>query len=157
MPHKGLPDRRARRRPVGWALLCAVVRPDLARADALPSGASPTLAEPGPLPSIRSIAIQETGALSSTISGDETAQDCARFGPTEAQLRRYFGQARRVSFRAYTHELDASRCYAAGELTLADGSAAPWRVDREGRGFVTLPRRGNLYLHCATCLGATPP
>lgn len=112
---------------------------------------------PGPLPAIRAITLSESGALSATISGDETAQDCARFRPSEQALRRYFRQARRVSFKAYTHELDASRCYAAGELKLADGRAAPWRVDREGRGLVTLPRRGNLYFHCASCFGATPP
>jgi hypothetical protein len=130
-----------------------------ARADGDPyeGGARQDKPRPGALPAIQGLVISETGALSTTLSGDETEQDCARFRPTEPQLRRYFRQARRVSFKAYTHDLDASRCHAAGELKLANGSTAAWRVDREGRGLVTLPGRGNLYFHCANCLGATPP
>jgi hypothetical protein len=138
------------------AALAVLSFPCWADGDPYEGGSRQARPRPGPLPAIRVVTIGETGALAPTISGDETAQDCARFRPAEAQLRRYFRQARRVSFKAYTHDLDASRCYAAGQLTLADGSTAPWRVDREGRGLVTLPRRGNLYFHCAGCLGATP-
>ncbi|WP_338664378.1 hypothetical protein VQH23_04260 [Pararoseomonas sp. SCSIO 73927] len=103
---------------------------------------------PGPVSEVR---ITANGARGDDVSGEETAAQCARFRLRPRDVRAYFAAARRVDARAYHHDLEMSRCHAAGTLTLPDGRRGTWRIDRERRGIVRLGDGGITYLHCPRC------
>ena len=76
---------------------------------------------------VKKIIIRETGKWSDRrSSSDETQQDCAAFRPRETDVREFFHRARRVSYATYLNELDASRCYATGEILLENGDRGTW-------------------------------
>jgi hypothetical protein len=100
----------------------------------------------------RKVIIRETGKWSDLrSSSDETQQDCAAFKPRETDIREFFHRARRVSFSTYLNNLDASRCYATGEIDFENGDRGTWVIDAGRRGVLTLSDGINLYFFCTKC------
>ncbi|WKB52600.1 hypothetical protein [Eleftheria terrae] len=106
---------------------------------------------PAGLPATLSVDVQENGAWTDEISGDETPEQCAAFVLAPDDVREFFRRARGASPREFGHDLDMSRCHARGSLRLADGRPAGWFIDRERRGRLTLPDGRTLYFHCGEC------
>ena len=107
---------------------------------------------PYQITSVKRIAVKETGKWSeSRSSSDETQQDCAAFRLRETDVREFFHRARRVSFSKYLNDLDASRCYAAGEILFENGDRGTWVIDAGRRGVLTLSDGINLYFFCTKC------
>jgi len=101
---------------------------------------------------VKKIVIKEIGKWSDRrSSSDETQQDCAAFRPRETDVREFFHRARRVSFSKYLNDLDASRCYAAGEIFFENGDRGTWVIDAGRRGVLTLSGGVNLYFFCTKC------
>ncbi len=101
---------------------------------------------------VRKIVIKEMGKWSDRrSSSEETQQDCAAFKPRETDVREFFHRARRVSFSTYLNDLDASRCYATGEIVFEDGDRGTWVIDAGRRGVLTLSDGINLYFFCTKC------
>ena len=100
------------------------------------------------------VQIQRNGAWHDRISSDESAQDCATFLLSSADVRDFLTRARPVSERTYAHELDASRCVASGSARFFPGVTGQWQIDRERRGLLTLSDGRTLYLHCGACKAA---
>lgn len=100
----------------------------------------------------KKIIIRETGRWSDLrSSSDETQQDCAAFKPRETDVREFFHRARRVSYATYLNELNASRCYATGEILLENGDRGTWSIDAFRRGVLTLSDGRNIYFFCTKC------
>lgn len=101
---------------------------------------------------VKKIIIRETGKWSDRrSSSDETQQDCVAFKPRETDIREFFQSARRVSFSTYLNNLDASRCYATGEIDFENGDRGTWVIDAGRRGILTLSDGINLYFFCTKC------
>jgi hypothetical protein len=96
------------------------------------------------------VVITRNGARSDEVSGDETTAVCRRFRLDAADVRRYFASAARVDQHAFIHDLDESRCHAAGTLRIA-GRSARWFIDRERRGSLTFPDGSARYFYCLAC------
>ncbi|MCA8236358.1 hypothetical protein [Burkholderia cenocepacia] len=120
-----------------------------ALAGTLPNRLSPGGALPIVVP--ESVEIVRDGAWSADISGDETADMCRTFVLRRADVSAFFKRADRVTERAYSHDLDAARCYAEGEARLAGGGAAKWRIDQARRGFISMHDGRTIYLYCPKC------
>ncbi|WP_069616628.1 hypothetical protein [Burkholderia sp. A2] len=120
---------------------------------ALAGTLSNRLAPGGAVPIVvpESVEIVRNGAWSADISGDETADMCRTFVLRRADVGTFFKRANRVTERAYSHDLDAARCYAEGEARLAGGGAAKWRIDQARRGFISLRDGRTIYLYCPKC------
>lgn len=130
-------------------LMLALVLNHGAVADTLSRRVSPGGAVPPVVP--ESVDIVKNGAWSADISGDETADMCRTFVLRRADVSAFFKRAGRVTERAYSHDLDAARCYAEGEARLAGGGAAKWRIDQARRGFISLHDGRTIYLYCPKC------
>jgi len=103
---------------------------------------------------VKKIVIKETGKWSEMLSSsDETLADCAEFKPTERDVREFFLRARRISYRIYGGILDASRCYAVGEIVFSNGDEGKWVIDPFRRGLLTLSDGRNIYFYCTKCRG----
>jgi len=100
---------------------------------------------------VRRVEIQVSGAWTANVSSDETREECSRFRPDAADVRRFFRLARRASFNAYSHDLSMSRCYSTGTLVLASGDRGEWFIDRDGRGAIRLSDARLLYFDCSRC------
>ncbi|WP_131819141.1 hypothetical protein [Sphingomonas jatrophae] len=110
----------------------------------------PVLAASG-LPRVTAVTIQRNGARSAAVSGDESAAYCRRFRLTPAEVRGYFRDADPVDQQAYVHDLDMSRCHAAGTVRLADGRRGRWTIDLARRGMLTIAGRPARYFYCLSC------
>lgn len=101
---------------------------------------------------VKKIIIREIGKWSDRRSSSgETQQDCSAFRPRETDVREFFHRARRVSYSTYLNELDASRCYAAGEIFFDNGDRGSWTIDAFRRGVLTLSDGRNVYFYCTKC------
>lgn len=109
------------------------------------------LPRPGELPAIVSVEILDNGAWTASVSGDESRDVCMRFRLDVPDVQEFFQGAVRVSQRAYTHDLDMSRCHVTGRATLQGGGTAQWQIDRERRGRLSLSNGTNYYFHCGAC------
>jgi hypothetical protein len=101
---------------------------------------------------IKSVAVKKNGAWSEfRSSSDETPETCGKFQLKEKDVRRYFRIGRRVSRGDYLGSLDASRCYAEGDIAFENGDKGTWFIDRFGGGAITLEDGRNLYWYCPKC------
>ncbi|MBN3731782.1 MULTISPECIES: hypothetical protein [Burkholderia] len=130
-------------------LMLALALSHSVAAGTLSNRASPGGAAPVVVP--ESVEIVRNGAWSADISGDETADMCRAFVLRRADVSAFFKRAGRVTERAYSHDLDAARCYAEGEARLAGGGAAKWRIDQARRGFISMHDGRTIYLYCPKC------
>lgn len=103
---------------------------------------------------VAEVNITANGAWSDRVSGDETPEFCRAFQLSPAEVKQYFQRSRQVSERAYAHDLDASRCRAAGKLRLKDGSEGEWAIDLDRRGLLILKDGRSAYFHCSACTAA---
>lgn len=107
------------------------------------------------LPSITSVRINQNGARSNDVSGDETVAFCRRFRLSNDDVRQFFDRAERVDERAFRHDLDMSRCHARGELLFRDGRRASWFIDLERRGSLEFrSAQAPLFFVCPKCSSA---
>ncbi len=101
---------------------------------------------------VASVTVEVNGAFDESISSDESPEICRRFLVDTRQVKAFFKRARRISERAYGHDVDASPCHAKGRLKLEDGREMVWKIDRESRGMLSAPGGGEaLYFHCPRC------
>jgi hypothetical protein len=113
---------------------------------------SPELAAFRPL--VKSVIINQNGAFTGDISGNETPDTCSEFKLTEAEVKDFFSSARASSRRENLIDADMSNCFADGMLTLQDGNQAGWSIDQARRGEIRVTRPSGgavLYYYCATC------
>lgn len=104
------------------------------------------------LPSrVAAVTITTNGARSDGVNGDETAAYCAAFRLRPRDVLDYFAVARPVDTRAYQHDLEMSRCQAAGGIRLRNGERGHWLIDQERRGLVVLEDGRAIYLYCPRC------
>jgi hypothetical protein len=94
---------------------------------------------------VASVVITENATLS--VAGQGAADDCSGFLVTPKLIKQYFGRAKTVGFRDYSHTLDWSPCVANGNLILADGRRANWGVQQLGLGWLHINHRLH-YFHC---------
>lgn len=106
-------------------------------------------------PTVIKVTITQNGARSNSVSGDETAAMCSRFRLTPAAVRQYFARSVRASTREYSHDLEMSRCYAAGTVTFSDGTNGHWFIDLERRGELILAGNRRVFYYCKSC--TSPP
>jgi hypothetical protein len=66
-------------------------------------------------------------------------------------VREFFRKAKRVSDRAYSHDLQASPCYATGEIEFRNGDRGRWEIDQERLGWLGLSDGRAVYFHCPKC------
>ena len=104
---------------------------------------------PAHLPAIRSVRV-ERDRLRSTMAPDVNV-DCKRFRLTGAAVRRYLGQAWRVSEANVEHAVDRGPCEAQGRLQLADGRSGRWRIEQVGTATLWLGQAPALTLYCPDC------
>lgn len=102
-------------------------------------------------PSIKKIVIEENGAWSERSSSDETPEMCASFVLKESDVRQFFKVARFSSSHEQVHDLEISRCYAAGRAVLQDGREATWLIDRARLGIFRFTSDSALYFYCKKC------
>lgn len=103
-------------------------------------------------PAIVKILIEENGAWSDKrSSSDETPSMCASFILKESDVRRFFRIARFSSSYEQVHDLEISRCYAAGSAKLKDGRQATWLIDRARLGVFKFPDGNTQYFYCKKC------
>lgn len=95
-----------------------------------------------------SVVITENATLS--VAGQGAADDCSGFLVTPKLIKQYFGRARTVGLRDYSHTLNWSPCVANGTLVLADGRKANWGVQQLGLGWLHINHRLH-YFHCEKC------
>ena len=94
---------------------------------------------------LQSVEIKLNGAWSDNVASSETQDGCLGFTLSEADVRHYFHAAQRISARQYWEVLSMSRCYAYGELTLANGDRGEWRIDAMRRGILFLSNGRRIY------------
>jgi hypothetical protein len=105
-------------------------------------------------PTVRSVAIEENGAWTTSISGDAPREACTDFILTQGDVRQFFKVARDATEREYGHDLEMSRCYVSGRVVLQDGRRAHWEIDRTRRGALWFPDGSILYFYCGKCSNA---
>jgi hypothetical protein len=94
---------------------------------------------------VATVVITENATLS--VAGQGAADDCSGFLVTPRLIKQYFGRAKTVGSRDYSHTLDWSPCVANGSLVLADGRRANWGVQQLGLGWLHINHRLH-YFHC---------
>lgn len=97
------------------------------------------------------IAVTANGARSASVSSDETRAYCARFKLDKRDVREYFTHAGRVDSQAYNHDLDMSRCHAAGNVQFTNSLKGYWTIDQARRGLLRLENGKQLYFYCVDC------
>lgn len=97
------------------------------------------------------VTITENGARSNNVSGDETPALCSAFTLTKSDVEQFFRQSKRVTARDYNHDLEMSRCYAAGRVSYPNGSRGRWWIDMERRGLLILNNGQRTYYYCRAC------
>lgn len=103
-------------------------------------------------PVIKQVIIEKNAAWSDKrSSSDETPDNCASFVLKESDVLRFFQVARFSSFHEQVHDLEVSRCYAAGRAVLQDGREATWLIDRARQGVFEFAEGGALYFYCKKC------
>lgn len=106
---------------------------------------------PYEITTVKTVSNIKNAAWSDNISSDETPESCANFVLTKKNIREFFRIARQASEREYGHDLSMSRCFAAGEVSFANGDKGQWKIDRARRGLLTLSDGRAAYFYCAKC------
>jgi hypothetical protein len=94
---------------------------------------------------VATVVITENATKS--LAGASATDDCSGFVVTPRLIKQYFGRAKTVGSRDYSHTLDWSPCVANGSLVLADGRKANWGVQQLGLGWLHINHR-LYYFHC---------
>ena len=97
------------------------------------------------------LTITENGARSNSVSGNETPALCSTFSLTKRDVEQFFKQSKRVTARDYNHDLEMSRCYAAGRVLYPNGSRGRWWIDMERRGLLILNNGQRIHYYCRAC------
>ena len=97
------------------------------------------------------VTITENGARSNSVSGNETPALCSTFSLTKRDVEQFFKQAKRVTARDYNHDLEMSRCYAAGRVLYPNGFRGRWWIDMERRGLLILNNGQRIHYYCRAC------
>lgn len=100
---------------------------------------------------VASFTITANGARSNDVSGEETAWLCSRFRLRRQDVQAFFAVAQIVDARAYHHDLEISRCHAAGRVRFGNGAEGQWRIDMERRGLLRLHDGRSIFLYCPRC------
>ena len=91
------------------------------------------------------VKVTEAGHWSPNRYGADTRQHCARFRPSDAEVKRWFKRARVVTKSYWLEQTEWTQCSATG-TALSRGQAYTWFLDQSGRGSVSPPRKEDVYL-----------
>jgi hypothetical protein len=100
---------------------------------------------------VAQVAVLENGVRSPDVSGEEAEQVCAPFRLSQADVRRYFRRAARVSERGYYHDLPMSPCQASGTVRFANGWDGRWTIDSYRRGRFVRADGLSILFFCTAC------
>jgi hypothetical protein len=99
---------------------------------------------------IKSIIIKENGAWTEQDANEETSEVCKAFMISEEEVKDFFLHSHSVSSSQYKN-IRSSNCYAAGEITFANGDSGQWQIDLRKRGGIILRDGRKLYFYCNGC------
>lgn len=101
------------------------------------------------LPQITTVTISKNAAKSPAET--DRSIRCDSFRINEAQVRRYFAQARTTTAHDAHSTLDWSPCYATGEIMFKDGRKGHWSIDQLRSGSLAIHHAEKIVLYCPTC------
>lgn len=101
------------------------------------------------LPKITKVTILENAAKSPAET--DPSVSCASFHLTEAQVRRYFANAKMTTAHDAHYTLDWSPCYASGEIAFSDGRKGQWSIDQFRSGSLAINGAERIVLYCPKC------
>ena len=94
---------------------------------------------------VSTVHVLKSGQWSPNRYGDQTREQCARFTPSDAEVRHWFRRARVVDKVYWLEQTEWTQCSAEG-VAVYRGRTLYWRLDQSGRGSVTRPGATDIYL-----------